>query len=106
MARGWHGEPRRHGLARKGIKTVLPDGRRLDVSKFVARGSNYNDFDDFGYKMATGKLGTGWMAFWIGDIDEVLAESVESDDTRRIIQSIVPKFACSMALQCPLRGID
>jgi len=36
--RGWHGEPRRHGLARMGVSSVLPDGRRLDVSRFVARG--------------------------------------------------------------------
>ena len=35
---GWHGESRRHSLARKGVKTVLPDGRRFDVSKFVANG--------------------------------------------------------------------
>jgi len=35
---GWKGESRRHSLARKGVKTVLPDGRRFDVSKFVARG--------------------------------------------------------------------
>ena len=36
---GWKGESRRHSLARKGVKTVLPDGRRFDVSKFVARGN-------------------------------------------------------------------
>jgi len=35
---GWKGESRRHSLARKGIKTVLPDGRRFDVSKFVSSG--------------------------------------------------------------------
>lgn len=35
---GWHDEPRRHSLARMGINTVLPDGRRLDVSRFVAGG--------------------------------------------------------------------
>ena len=35
---GWKGESRRHSLARKGVKTVLPDGRRFDVSNFVARG--------------------------------------------------------------------
>ena len=38
---GWKGESRRHSLARKGVKTVLPDGRRFDVSKFVANG-NYD----------------------------------------------------------------
>ena len=36
--KGWHGEPRRHSLARQGVKTVLPDGRRLAVNKFVADG--------------------------------------------------------------------
>lgn len=40
---GWHGEPRRHSLARQGIKTVLPDGRRLSVNKFVAKGKE--DYD-------------------------------------------------------------
>jgi len=35
---GWHDEPRRHGLARMGIRTVLPDGRRLAVNNFVAGG--------------------------------------------------------------------
>ena len=35
---GWKGESRRHSLARKGVKTNLPDGRRFDVSKFVANG--------------------------------------------------------------------
>jgi len=43
---GWKGESRRHSLARKGVKTVLPDGRRFDVSKFVANGL---DFDVFWY---------------------------------------------------------
>jgi len=37
---GWKGEPRRHSLARKGVKTVLPDGKRFDVSKFVANGKS------------------------------------------------------------------
>jgi len=35
---GWFGDHRRHVLAGKGVSTVLPDGRRLDVSKFVAGG--------------------------------------------------------------------
>ena len=35
---GWFGDHRRHVLAGKGISTVLPDGRRLDVSRFVAGG--------------------------------------------------------------------
>jgi len=55
---GWHGEPVRHKLAGMGFKTVLPDGRRLDVSNFVANGKSYNvmwaesydDIEDFFYK--------------------------------------------------------
>ena len=35
---GWFGDHRRHVLAGKGVSTVLPDGRRLDVSRFVAGG--------------------------------------------------------------------
>ncbi|MHA1285911.1 MAG: hypothetical protein ACTSPB_00780 [Candidatus Thorarchaeota archaeon] len=35
---GWFGDHRRHVLAGKGVSTKLPDGRRLDVSKFVAGG--------------------------------------------------------------------
>ena len=34
----WPKESRRHGLARKGIPTVIDGGRRFDVSNFVARG--------------------------------------------------------------------
>ena len=37
---GWKGESRRHSLSRKGIKTNLPDGRRFDVSNYVARGND------------------------------------------------------------------
>ena len=65
--RGWFGDHRRHVLAGKGVSTVLPDGRRLDVSNFVAGGKmsvgerfNYdveqivNNFnptmDEYGYK--------------------------------------------------------
>lgn len=35
----WKGDSRRHSLARKGIKTNIDQDRRLDVSKFVARGN-------------------------------------------------------------------
>jgi len=38
--KGWHDESRRHSLARKGIKTVIDDNRRLPVNRFVARGTN------------------------------------------------------------------
>jgi len=43
---GWFGDHRRHVLAGKGVSTVLPDGRRLNVSKFVARGETVLDVDD------------------------------------------------------------
>ncbi|MHA1285906.1 MAG: hypothetical protein ACTSPB_00755 [Candidatus Thorarchaeota archaeon] len=47
--RGWFGDHRRHVLAGKGVSTVLPDGRRLDVSKFIAggesTGSGWGDFN-------------------------------------------------------------
>ena len=36
--KGWHGEPRRHGLARKGVKTVIDKDTRLAVNNYVARG--------------------------------------------------------------------
>ena len=35
---GWYDESRRHSLARMGVSTVLPDGRRLAVNNFVAGG--------------------------------------------------------------------
>jgi len=35
---GWFGDHRRHVLAGKGVKTVMPDGRRLPVNNFVAGG--------------------------------------------------------------------
>jgi len=38
QGQGWTGESRRHGLARMGYKTVLPDGRRLHMGNFVAGG--------------------------------------------------------------------
>lgn len=36
--KGWKGEPRRHGLARKGVKTIIDDDNRLAVNNFVAKG--------------------------------------------------------------------
>jgi len=39
--RGWHRESRRHSLARKGIRTVVDDNRRLAVNRYVARGHTY-----------------------------------------------------------------
>lgn len=36
--KGWSGESRRHGLARKGVKTVIDDDKRLAVNNYVARG--------------------------------------------------------------------
>jgi len=35
---GWKNESRRHSLARKGVKTNIDQGKRFDVSNFVARG--------------------------------------------------------------------
>jgi len=44
--KGWHGEPRRHGLAQKGVKTVIDDHRRLAVNHFVSNGiSEWTRFD-------------------------------------------------------------
>jgi len=43
--KGWHGEPRRHGLARKGVKTVIDDEHRLAVNNFVARGHVINGYN-------------------------------------------------------------
>jgi len=37
--RGWFGDHRRHVLAGKGVKTVMPDGRRLAVNNYVAGGT-------------------------------------------------------------------
>lgn len=38
---GWKNESRRHSLARKGVKTVIDDHKRLAVNKFVANGKVY-----------------------------------------------------------------
>jgi len=38
--KGWKGEPRRHGLARRGVKTVINDHHRLAVNNYVARGKD------------------------------------------------------------------
>ena len=46
---GWKGESRRHSLSRKGIKTNLPDGRRFDVSNYVAKGKRIEIDWDKGY---------------------------------------------------------
>ena len=48
---GWKGESRRHSLSRKGIKTNLPDGRRFDVSNYVARGQI--EYDHSGNEMVS-----------------------------------------------------
>ena len=42
---GWKGESRRHGMARMGYKTVLPDGRRLHMGNFVAGGREIHGYD-------------------------------------------------------------
>ena len=74
---GWKGESRRHSLARKGVKTVLPDGRRFDVSKFIASGK-FPEIDvsrhnwslklnpDGTMKLSLGNMSdAGW--YWSGD---------------------------------------
>ena len=38
---GWHDESRRHSLARRGVRTVIDDKRRLPVNRYVARGIKY-----------------------------------------------------------------
>jgi hypothetical protein len=75
---GWKNESRRHSLARKGVKTVLPDGRRFDVSKFVANGNKLPEIDisrhnwsmkinpDGTMKLSLGNFSdAGW--YWNGD---------------------------------------
>lgn len=37
----WKGEPRRHSLAKKGVKTVIDKDKRLAVNNYVARGVKY-----------------------------------------------------------------
>lgn len=39
----WKGDSRRHSLSRKGIKTNIDQGRRFDVSNFVAKGTIDNE---------------------------------------------------------------
>jgi flagellar hook-basal body complex protein FliE len=39
--KGWSGESRRHGLARRGIETNIDEDKRLAVNKFVAKGEYY-----------------------------------------------------------------
>lgn len=39
----WPGESRRHEMSRRGIKTVIDENRRFDVSTFVTRGYNRTD---------------------------------------------------------------
>jgi len=46
---GWHGESRRHWLAKFGISTVLPDGRRLPVDRFIAMGNKSEHYQE-GYE--------------------------------------------------------
>ena len=36
----WKGESRRHSLARRGVRTVIDDRRRLPVNRYVARGED------------------------------------------------------------------
>ncbi len=43
----WFGESRRHALAGMGIKTVINDNKRLDVSKFVAKGVSPDELKEW-----------------------------------------------------------
>ena len=61
---GWHGESRRHSLARKGVKTTLPDGRRFDVSKFVARGEHNLYYSVVGEKSHYFDFSEGYGERW------------------------------------------
>jgi len=73
--RGWFGDHRRHVLAGKGVSTVLPDGRRLDVSKFVAGGEHVvsKKFEHF--------LRKGRLSIWDRGDDEFMDRySVVIDD--------------------------
>lgn len=47
----WPKESRRHALARKGVKTVIDEDTRFDVSKFVARA--YGDTENVNVLMAS-----------------------------------------------------
>jgi len=75
---GWKGESRRHSLARKGIRTNIDDGRRFDVSSFVAKGKKLPEVDygtdvwefrvnpDGSMRLRLGNMTTaGW--YWTGD---------------------------------------
>jgi len=50
----WKNESRRHSLARKGIRTNIDDGRRFDVSNFVAKGKGRYTYH--GRKLELGEL--------------------------------------------------
>jgi len=91
---GWKGESRRHSLARKGVKTNLPDGRRFDVSKFVASGirdykvGNYPQDEIKGREKLLGKYYKRYnkdSEYWGGGINKF--ESVPVD----VLQELVKK---------------
>ena len=74
--RGWFGDHRRHVLAGKGVSTVLPDGRRLDVSKFVAAGMKHPFADKMSVK---GSISLGKESDWFNSIpDEIIEEYIDA----------------------------
>ena len=88
---GWKGESRRHSLSRKGIKTNLPDGRRFDVSNFVARG---NREIVEGKIRAMGHTISYWYEIWDAelDIDDQLKESLEEQAEDRAREMIAEDY--------------
>ena len=48
--KGWKGEPRRHGLARRGVKTVIDKDKRLSVKNYVSRGRKDGNLSDEFYE--------------------------------------------------------
>jgi len=63
----WKGDSRRHSLARKGIKTNIDQGRRFDVSTFVARGNDIGRY--FDSEPENDELLEYWdIAIWFEDL--------------------------------------
>ena len=79
--KGWHGEKRRHQLAGMGVSTVLPDGRRLDVSRYVAaRGREWEKrttIEDVGV-ITDIEIGFNWLDDYEGELNSVDREHIAS----------------------------
>ena len=84
---GWFGDHRRHVLAGKGVSTVLPDGRRLDVSKFVARGNSH----------IRGTIVLGGGSDWFNSIpDDIIEEYMGAMANR--IEMLYPNVEVDLSL--------